>query len=90
MEENLTYEAAYRELEQIYDEINNEKVSIDELATKVKRASVLINFCQEKLRSTELEINNIISAMPGSERTYTVPNINNSTAKEPDEDNLPF
>lgn len=63
MEETLSYEAAYKELEQIYQDINNEQVSIDELATKVKRASVLINFCQQKLRSTEEEINGILGGM---------------------------
>ncbi|WP_207420094.1 exodeoxyribonuclease VII small subunit [Desertivirga brevis] len=63
MEETLNYEAAYKELEQIYQDINNEQVSIDELATKVKRASVLINFCQQKLRSTEEEINGILGGM---------------------------
>lgn len=63
MEENLTYESAYQELEQIYNQINNEQVSIDDLATKVKRAAFLISFCQDKLRSTESEINNIISGM---------------------------
>ena len=68
MDENLTYESAYQELEQIYNLINNEQVSIDELATKVKRASILISFCQEKLRSTETEINNIISGMGSAER----------------------
>ena len=68
MDENLTYESAYKELEQIYNLINNEQVSIDELATKVKRASLLISFCQEKLRSTETEINNIISGMGSGEK----------------------
>ena len=65
MEENLTYESAYQELEQIYTLINTEQVSIDDLATKVKRASFLISYCQEKLKNTEAEINNIISGMSG-------------------------
>ena len=69
MEDTLTYESAYLELEQIYDQINNEQVSIDELAAKVKRAAVLISFCQEKLRLTEIEINNIISTMPSNDRS---------------------
>ncbi|WP_207534800.1 exodeoxyribonuclease VII small subunit [Desertivirga arenae] len=63
MEENLSYDTAYKELEQIYLDINNEQVSIDELATKVKRASVLINFCQQKLKNTEEEINGILGGM---------------------------
>lgn len=67
MEQNLTYETAYQELEMIYNQVNNEQVSIDELATKVKRAAVLINFCQEKLRSTEAEISGILATVPAQD-----------------------
>ncbi len=63
MEENLTYEAAYAELKKIAAEIENESVSVDVLADKVKRASLLISHCQTKLRSTEHEVNNIIKQM---------------------------
>ena len=58
-----TYEAAYAELKQIAAEIENESVSVDVLAEKVKRASELIALCQNKLRSTEQEVNNIIKQM---------------------------
>jgi exodeoxyribonuclease VII small subunit len=61
--ENITYEQAYAELKKIADEISNESVSVDVLASKVKRASELITFCQTKLRSTEQEVNNIIKQM---------------------------
>jgi len=63
MEMNLTYEAAYAELKKIAQEIESETVSVDVLAEKVKRASFLIQFCQAKLKSTEEEVNNIISQM---------------------------
>ena len=63
MEKTLTYEAAYKELDQIAREIQNESVSVDQLAQKVKRPSELITFCQGKLRSTETEVNNIIAQM---------------------------
>ena len=59
----LTYEEAYDELAQIANDIENDEVSVDVLAQKVKRASELITFCQAKLKSTELEVNNIISKM---------------------------
>jgi exodeoxyribonuclease VII small subunit len=59
----LTYEAAYEELRIIAAEIENESVPVDILAEKVKRASLLIEFCQQKLRSTEAEVNNIIKQM---------------------------
>ncbi|RYG52451.1 MAG: exodeoxyribonuclease VII small subunit [Chitinophagaceae bacterium] len=62
-EKILSYEEAYRELTLIAEEIQNESVSVDVLAQKVKRASELITYCQGKLRSTETEVNKIISQM---------------------------
>ncbi len=66
MEQTLSYEAAYKELAQIAKEIENETVSVDVLAQKVKRASELIAFCQTKLKSTETEVNKIIAQMESS------------------------
>jgi exodeoxyribonuclease VII small subunit len=63
MEKTLTYEAAYQELAAIAREIESESVSVDILAEKVKRAAVLIAYCQTKLRSTEAEVNKIIAQM---------------------------
>jgi exodeoxyribonuclease VII small subunit len=60
MDQQTTYESAYKELQQIAREIENETVSVDVLAAKVKRASELITFCQNKLRSTEMEVTRII------------------------------
>lgn len=67
MEEKLTYEKAYEELKLIASEIEDETVSVDVLAAKVKRASELIAFCQTKLRSTEEEVSKIIKQMEGKE-----------------------
>lgn len=66
MEQNLTYEQAYKELALIAKDIENESVSVDVLAQKVKRASELITFCQTKLKSTEAEVNKIIAQMENS------------------------
>ena len=66
METTLNYENAYDELVQIAREIEEETVSVDVLAQKVKRASELISFCQGKLKSTEMEVNKIIAQMEGN------------------------
>ena len=63
MEQDLTYESAYNELMQIAKEIEDESVSVDVLAEKVKRASELIAFCQKKLKSAEEDVNKIIGQM---------------------------
>ncbi len=54
--EQLTYESAQAELQQIVQDLQNEAVGIDELAAKIARANELIRFCRERLRMTEVEI----------------------------------
>jgi exodeoxyribonuclease VII small subunit len=63
MDPQTTYESAFKELQQIAREIEHETVSVDLLAEKVKRASELIAFCQNKLRATESEVGRIIEQM---------------------------
>ena len=63
MEQTQTYEEAYKELTAIAGEIENDTISVDQLAQKVKRASELIKICQSKLREAETEVNNIITQM---------------------------
>ena len=63
MEQTQTYEEAYKELTQIAGEIENDTISVDQLAQKVKRASELIKICQSKLREAETEVNHIITQM---------------------------
>ena len=67
MENNLTYEGAMEELKEIALQIDNESVTVDVLADKVKRASELIEFCQLKLKTTETEISQIIKKMDSKE-----------------------
>ncbi|MNY37095.1 exodeoxyribonuclease VII small subunit [compost metagenome] len=68
MEEKLTYEAAKSELTAISKEIESEEISVDQLASKVKRASELIEFCQTKLKNTEAEVNKIFSRMENPDK----------------------
>lgn len=63
MSKKMTYSAALEELELIIHEIESEEISIDDLSLKVKRASSLLKFCKEKLRTTEEDINTILEEM---------------------------
>jgi len=63
MEQDLTYDKAYHELKAISQQIENETITVDALAQKVKRAAELIDFCQKKLRDTESEVDKIIKQM---------------------------
>lgn len=49
-----------QELQSIVSQIQEEAVGIDQLNEKVKRASELIRFCREKLRSTEQEVEEML------------------------------
>lgn len=51
-----SYEKALQELQDIVARIEANTVGIDDLAPQMKRAADLIEFCQNKLRTTESEI----------------------------------
>lgn len=61
--EQITYEKASEELEQILFALKNEQVSVDELAIKVERASKLIIYCKEKLSDTQNKVEEIIDKL---------------------------
>lgn len=61
MAKKQTYESALSELQNIISEIENDEIGIDQLSVKVKRAAELLKFCQEKLRATEEDVNNILN-----------------------------
>lgn len=51
--EEPTYQSAWTELQQIVNELQDGSVGIDELSAKIERAAELVQFCRERLRSTE-------------------------------------
>ena len=53
------YEKAMQELQEIVDQLQQETIGIDDLSAKVKRSAELIQYCKEKLRSTDSEVKNI-------------------------------
>ena len=55
----LSYKSALEELQTIVTQLEANAIGIDELSEKVKRAAELVQFCQEKLRATEKEMDNL-------------------------------
>jgi len=53
-----TFDDAWKALEKLVSEIEDETIPLDELATKVKAAKQLIKFCEEKLRGIEKDLSN--------------------------------
>jgi exodeoxyribonuclease VII small subunit len=54
------YTQAFEELQKIVNEIENGRISVDELSDKVKRATELIIICKTKLTTTEENVNKIL------------------------------
>lgn len=60
MNEKPNYEQAFEELQSIVMEIEQGEISVDELSNRVKRASILIKICKDKLSTTEEDVNQIL------------------------------
>lgn len=61
--EKLNYSLALSELERIVADIESEETDVDALAERVKRASFLISFCRERLRTTGDEVKKILDIL---------------------------
>ena len=55
----VSYETALKELQTIVDQLQEETIGIDDLSEKVKRAADLIQYCKEKLRNTDMDLQKI-------------------------------
>ena len=65
--EKLSYTKAFTELENIVRELEKGEISVDELSAKIKRASVLIRICKDKLTSTEEDVDKILEELHENE-----------------------
>lgn len=57
----ITYTEAVAEIEEILRQIEEDELDVDQLSEQVKRASLLIKICKEKLHKTEEDIEKILS-----------------------------
>ena len=60
--EEITYQAAVKEIEDILEKIEAGKLDVDELSKNVKRVTDLLKICKDKLHKTEDEVNKILDA----------------------------
>ena len=59
--EEMKYEQAVRELEEIVDRMENDELDIDQLSEQLKRAKTLVKLCKDKLTKTDEEIKKLLS-----------------------------
>ena len=67
MAKKRTYQDAYEELAGIVKALEEDRVPIDEMAGKVKKAAELVRICKEKLQVTEQEVNEILKELQPEE-----------------------
>lgn len=53
---NLSYDAAVAEIERILERFRSERMSVDDLAQEVERATTLIAQCKERLVKAEEDV----------------------------------
>ncbi len=70
LDPKLKYDEALEQLQEIVHLLERKEINIDDLAGKVKQAKLLVEFCREKLDSTEEEINKIINPNDGEEKPF--------------------
>ena len=56
MAEKTDYEAKFKELQEIIDQLDRQETPIDELAEKVKRGTTLIKALNRKLKAVEKDV----------------------------------
>lgn len=61
----VSYNEAMTEIEEILEKIENEELDVDELAEKVKRVSVLLKICKDKLHKTNKQVEQVLKEMEG-------------------------
>ncbi|MCM8823478.1 MAG: exodeoxyribonuclease VII small subunit [Candidatus Omnitrophica bacterium] len=57
---SLKYSEAIEELNQILQDLETEKIDVDDVSLKVKRAIELIRLCREKIQKTEMEVREVV------------------------------
>jgi exodeoxyribonuclease VII small subunit len=61
MSNEINYEAAVKELEQIVSKMENDELDIDQMSVQLKRAQELMKLCKDKLTKTDEEIQKILA-----------------------------
>ena len=66
--EEISYQDAISEIEEIIKKIESGELDVDQLTGQVKRVSYLLELCRKKLRTAEEEIEKIIEGMKEDEK----------------------
>ncbi|MCF7874201.1 MAG: exodeoxyribonuclease VII small subunit [Candidatus Omnitrophica bacterium] len=56
----IKYSQAVDELNQILADLEAERIDVDQVSVKVKKAVELIKLCRERIENTEMEVKTIV------------------------------
>lgn len=54
------YQEAMDELKVILEDLQSERIDVDEVAVKVRRSIELIRLCKDKIQKTEMEVKKVV------------------------------
>ena len=60
-QEPAGYAEAMREVETILSELDSNSIDVDVLSAKVERASYLISWCNERISSAQMTVDNLMA-----------------------------
>lgn len=70
MSEELSYNSAAAELESILAELESSAVDVDQLSTRLRRATELVQFCRDRLSVVERDVTQVLDELsPNSDRS---------------------
>ncbi len=62
-----SFGVAMKELESILERIDGDGIDIDQLADELRRATELLELCRGKIRTAEVEVNQIVQQLENSD-----------------------
>ncbi len=63
---DVGYADAMTELEQILDDLEDDDLDVDVLATKVERASALIQLCRDRIGAARIQVERVVASLDES------------------------
>ena len=61
--DDIGYADAMSELESILDDLEDDALDVDVLATKVERASTLIQLCRDRIGAARVQVEKVVASL---------------------------
>lgn len=65
--EEVGYADAMAELEAILEDLEDDDLDVDVLATKVERASTLIQVCRDRIGAARVQVERVVASLEGED-----------------------